>query len=219
MNQVLHSLGRHVEHDPRSRGYSVVVDHNQPLRKVTHRRYGSILNQGQLGSCTGNAMAGAVNTAPIHKPGAKPLVEADAVSIYEAATLVDNVPGVYPPDDTGSSGLAVCKVAKSRGLISAYHHAFSLSDALQALMAGPVIVGMDWYEGFDTPDTNAVVTIQGQVRGGHEVEAVGYDPATRLVKFANSWGKTYGKAGYFFMLDGTLGQLLNQQGDVQVPLP
>lgn len=212
-------LGRHVEHDPRSLGYPVQVDEAVPLRKVLWARTGTPLNQGNLGSCTGNAMVGALNTTPLRKTGVKLLVEKDAVSIYEAATIIDGVPGQYPPDDTGSSGLAVCKVAKTRGLISGYTHAFSVTQALQALMAGPVITGVNWYEGFDTPDANGLVRISGQIRGGHEFEVRGYDPATDLVTAENSWGKSWGVTGLFHFTSKTWATLLGEQGDVSVPLP
>lgn len=110
----LHPLGRHVEHDPRSRDYPFEVAAATPLRKTLWRRYGRVLDQGQLGSCTGNAIVGALNTLPLRKTGAAALTEKDAVSIYGSATAIDSIPGQYPPTDTGSSGLAVCKSAGAR---------------------------------------------------------------------------------------------------------
>ncbi len=38
-----------------------------------------------------------------------------------------------------------------------------------------------------------------EIFGGHAVMAVGYDDNTRLIKIRNSWGKEWGKKGYFFM--------------------
>jgi C1A family cysteine protease len=35
------------------------------------------------------------------------------------------------------------------------------------------------------------------VLGGHCVLAVGYDDATQLFKVRNSWGTSWGQAGYF----------------------
>lgn len=211
-------LGRHIEHDPRSRNYAFALT-GHPLTKVLWPRAGSPLNQGNLGSCTGNAITGVLNTAPFRKNGAKLYTEKEAVRIYELATTLDKISGSYPPDDTGSSGLAVCKAAKQLGLISGYKHAFSLQAALEALMSGPVITGVAWYEGFDTPDPNGLVQISGQVRGGHEFEILGYDPATDLVEAENSWGASWGVKGRFFFTSATWGKLLAQQGDVTVPVP
>jgi hypothetical protein len=212
-------LGRLVEHDPRSRDFPALVDEAAPLRKVLWRRYGKPFDQGDLGSCTGNAIAGAINTEPLHAAGKRLLVEADAVEIYSHATDLDNAPGSYPPDDTGSSGLAACKAAKALGYISGYRHAFSLTAALQALMSGPVITGVSWFEGFDTPNKKGLVEISGSVRGGHEFEVLGYDPATDLVTAENSWGSSWGLAGRFHFTAKTWAELLAQQGDVTVPIP
>lgn len=212
-------LGRHVEHDPESRAYAVTAA-PVPLRTVHHRRYGGPFDQGATSSCTGNAAAGAMNTAPLYTPGRRILTEQDALTVYELATTLDSIPGSYPPDDTGSSGLAVAKALQQKGLISGYRHAFSLAEALQALQAGPVIAGIDWYQGFDSPNPAGVVEIAGEVRGGHEIEILGYEraavPLDALVVFENSWGVGYGVNGRGKMSVRTLGVLLDAQGDVTV---
>lgn len=214
-------LGRHVEHDPRSRDYAFeFMAAPGTLRNVHHRRYGGVFDQGNLGSCTGNATAGAVNTAPIHHAHKALLKEADAVAIYELATTLDNISGSYPPDDTGSSGLSAAKAAKQKGYIATYRHAFNMQQALAALQLGPVITGVDWYEGFDTPDPDGIVRIAGQVRGGHEFEVVGFEVAAKLedslVICKNSWGESWGKKGGFAFTVATWQQLLDSQGDVTI---
>lgn len=211
-----HRLGRHIEHDPRSRNFRVEVDHAAPLRTVHHRRYGEPFDQGNVGSCTGNAVAGALNTAPLHAAGHHLLTEMDAVALYELATVIDSIPGSYPPDDTGSSGLAVAKAAQEQGLISSYRHAFGIDDALQALMAGPVITGVDWYSAFDSPDASGLVSIDGSVRGGHEFEVLGYDAHTQTVVAENSWGVGWGQRGRFRFAVATWAALLADGGDVTV---
>ncbi len=113
----------------------------------------------RLVNCTGNALVGALMTDPLYRKGSETLGEPDAVEIYEKATLLDNVPGSYPPDDTGSSGLAVCKAAKQMGLLSSYRHAFSWTSALRALAQMPIIVGVSWYDSFDEPDARGFVSI------------------------------------------------------------
>lgn len=168
-------------------------------------------------------MAGWCNTAPKATASSTLLTETDAVRIYEEATRLDAIPGSYPPDDTGSSGLAVCKAAKREGRITAYRHAFSIHGALLALQAGPVITGVPWYEGFDSPDADGHVAIAGQVRGGHEFEIVGFTPVGAhyldgLVEAVNSWGAGWGKTGHFFFTARTWSELLAQSGDCTVPI-
>lgn len=215
-------LGRHVEHDPRSRDYAYEIPAGLTLVAVEHKRHGSLFNQGQLGSCTGNALCGAKNTEPLYHSGSSHLIaEAGAVDIYSLATRLDGLSdGYYPPTDTGSSGLAVAKAAKQEGMIGSYSHAFDMDAALAALQAGPVITGVAWYEGFDTPDANGLVKISGQIRGGHEIVARGYEPAPSpddsLILLDNSWGTAYGDNGHFYWTVATWKQLLAQQGDVTI---
>jgi hypothetical protein len=213
----MNRLGRLIQHDPRSRDYPAARS-TGPLRKVNWARSGSAFDQGTLGSCTGNAIAGCLNTAPFHLKYHRRFTEADAVSIYALATTLDPFPGTYPPDDIGSSGLAACQAAQKLGYIAGYQHAFGIEHALEALQLGPVITGVDWYSAFDRPDSRGQVRIAGDVRGGHEVEAYGYDPATDLVFFWNSWGRTWGLRGRFCMTSRTWAELLANRGDVTVPV-
>lgn len=216
-------LGRHVEHDPRSWEFQVEPVDMATIGAVSWHRRGASFNQGDLGSCTGNALCGVMNTAPFQPTEPHLMTEADAVSVYEAATLVDAIEGSYPPDDTGSSGLAVCKVAKSRGWIKGYRHAMGITQALSALQAGPVITGIPWFEGFDSPDADGMIEIAGQVRGGHELEVISFAPVPGgvvldgVIELPNSWGAHWGLHGRCRMTARTWSQCLEQRGDVTVP--
>jgi hypothetical protein len=219
-------LGRHVEHDERSLAYAVehIVDELLPPKTVSWRRWSPILDQGDLGSCTGNALTGALACEPFCTipTEAGQFNEAFAVSLYSHATAIDGIPGQYPPDDTGSSGLAVCKVAKSMGLIGSYHHALTVSGLLHALQLGPVIIGAPWYEGFDRPDEHTgAVEIGGAIRGGHEflVRAYQHGPteADSWLIADNSWGSSWGVKGQFRFSVATWRTLAANQADVTIP--
>lgn len=209
-------LGRHVEHDERSKAFPARV---ADVVTTLHKRHSKILDQGELGSCTGNAMTGLLGTDPHYsaKHTAENPVdnEALAVKLYEHATLLDNVDGAYPPDDTGSTGLAVAKAAQQQGLISGYAHAFGLQHALGALAVAPVIVGVNWYDSFDGPDNHGNVTISAdaQVRGGHEFELIGLDAEEQFVHAVNSWGASWGLHGNFYFSFADLDRLLAEDGD------
>lgn len=209
----LHPLGRHVEHDPRSREFVATLA--PAPRTVEHHRHCPPFDQGQLGSCTGNAIAGLLMTDPVRHVSWH-FTERMAVDLYERATRLDSIPGQYPPDDTGSSGLAAAKAAKSRGYISGYAHAFGLDQALAALTLQPVIIGVNWYDSFDQPSPPGLVTITpgAQVRGGHEFELVGLDVAGKTVHACNSWGTGWGNNGFFHLSWSDLDRLLHEQGDV-----
>lgn len=215
-------LGRHVRHDPRSLRF--------PFRAsgpLVSRRWsvGStpILNQGDIGSCTGNATVAALMCSPfketLSSEKAAALDEDLAIRIYSRATETDPFPGSYKPDDTGSSGLDAAKAAKEFGYISGYNHAFTLADALAALSIGPVIIGVNWTSGMDRTDSTGMIASTGSTRGGHEVCLDEINTDRGIVWLRNSWGSRWGVQGRASMTFTTLGQLLDSQGDATVFTP
>lgn len=217
-------MARHVEHDPRSRAFPAAT---APIRTVHHQHHGPTLDQGQIGACTGNASADALMSGPLYRPG-RDLAEPAALRIYELATTLDNQPGQYPPDDTGSTGLAAAKACKELGYISSYRHAFGAPHAIGALQHAPIIIGIPWYEGFDEPaKVTGLVHARGRVRGGHEVCVLGYDASDGELELINSWGDTWGvaipgcgvEAGGFRMSRSTFAKVLADQGDATVFVP
>jgi hypothetical protein len=206
-------LGRHVEHDPQSRAFSAGT---ALIKTVRYKRHGKVFNQGDLGSCTGNAMAGLLMTEPLWISG-RTLTEGDAVALYKAATKLDNIRGTYPPTDTGSSGLGVMKAAVKAKYIVGYAHTFSIEQLLGSLSLRPGILGVNWYDSFDDArsDGECRLTASATVRGGHEVEMFGIDVKKKRVWCYNSWGSTWGglKNGTFYFSWKTLKRLLSEQGD------
>jgi hypothetical protein len=186
------------------------------------------LNQEKLLSCTGNGGTHCLATDSKVKTGAvvvlngsstevEPLDENYAINLYSAATQIDEWEGTaYPPDDTGSSALAIAKVLKTRGLIDVYNHCFSLDDVLGALQYGPVMLGTNWYQGMFTADERGLVTISGEVAGGHEYLAIGIEVERREIICINSWGSGWGVNGTFRMNWNTLSRLLDENGDAMV---
>jgi hypothetical protein len=215
-------LGRNVRHDSRNRLYA----HRRQDRQLTSQMWSRqipILDQGNVGSCTGNFMVGALGTDPLF--GALPqghpaLDETLALKIYSAAEVLDG-DGPYPPQDNGSTGPSVDQVAKTMGLIAGYTHGFSLADMLDALEDGPVGMGSNWYDSMDSPDSSGLVAVSANavIRGGHEFLARGKDVDSKLVHFDNSWGTGWGINGSFSMSYATVERLLGEQGDVTVPIP
>lgn len=210
------ALGRHEEHDPKSLTFAAAKA--VALKDVMWVYHGQVLDQGQIGSCTGNAAVEVIMTGPYFDHLKKVFVESDALSVYEQATRLDTIPGHYLPNDTGSSGLGVMKALVKRGLIRGYQHAFGLDHALGALMLGPVITGVPWYEGMFNPDANGTVHLTGAIAGGHEFLVLGYDLANKRVRCLNSWSAGWGDKGYFWIGQDDWGKLLSQQGDVSVPV-
>jgi hypothetical protein len=223
-------LGRHVRHDPRSLRFLVAARPLGELRSVQHERRIPVLDQGDLGSCTGNAAEGCVGTGamfdaiPADLPARPSLTNADsdeeqARALYSAATALDDYEGEWPPEDTGSDGLSVAKACQRAGLISGYRHATSLDAALAALAAQPVIAGINWYSGMDSPDEDGIVRVTGEIRGGHEICLDELDVENRHIAFTNSWGPSWGLSGRAWISWDDFGRLLDEDGDVTVFTP
>lgn len=220
-------LGRHVLHDSRSLLYTVgAVDDPRTLTSVRHAANIPILNQGNLGSCTGNA--GTANMASIgfwpsvatllsKTDGAKN--ETWAVGLYSQATALDPWKGQYPPTDTGSDGLSVAKALKARGLISGYQHATSRDATLTALAKQAVMVGTDWHEDMFQPAADGRLSVTGDVAGGHEYVLDELDVEHQRVWMRNSWGASWGIDGRAWMSWDDLGTLLSANGDCTVLTP
>lgn len=215
-------LGRRIRHDSRSLAYRWQRQLPAELQvSQLWKRNVPIFDQGNVGSCTGNAEVGALGTDPLYAtlPAGHPaLDEAEALRIYSAAETIDG-DGPYPPNDNGSSGLSVAQAAKNAGLIAGYVHCLSLSDVIDALQTGPVIIGSNWYQGMDSPDSSGLVTISGSVRGGHEYLCRGVDVTAQLLHLDNSWGTSWGVGGSFTYSYDTLTRLLAEQGDATVSVP
>lgn len=220
---VPHGLGRSVNHDPRSRQFAFRASPRAQLTAVRHARQVPVFDQGNLGSCTGNAAVGCMTTgqffATVNAADAdwlEPLNEDAAVHCYSEATKIDPWSGAYPPEDTGSDGLSVAKVLKSAGAITGYQHAFTLNDALAALMDRPLITGVYWLDDMFDPSPEGLVSPTGAIAGGHEFVVDEYDPVRGWVGFTNSWSPYWGVAGRFFMEAEKYGALLARDGDVTI---
>ncbi|WP_198045501.1 C1 family peptidase [Kitasatospora mediocidica] len=233
-------LGRLVEHDPRSLAYAHGVLPKSAISSVDWTRRAPILDQGQLGSCTGNAATGALGTDSagrtastsvtvsaagatashgLFTAGQHVLDEAFAVALYSLATLLDGIPGQYPPTDTGSSGIGVAKALQALGLAQSYTHAFSLAALNSALQQGPVLIGIEWLNSMFNPASDGRIPVDqtSGVAGGHELELCRFDATAGEYWIANSWGTSWGQAGCGYLTAADLTWLLSQQGDVTIP--
>lgn len=216
--------GRHVAHDPRSLAYRADVSGLKPA-DVIHAHVGGVLNQGKLGSCTGNSGAQCLNTYPLHRPGDKVWKEADAVQLYADATAVDPFPGTYPPDDTGSSGLAVGKVLQARKVITRYEWGFGIDDTTKLATTDVLSIGIEWTNDMFTPDDQGYLHPTGAVAGGHQPTIRGVNFTGEWVLILNSWGAGWGGwvdpktgkrlyPGHARMKFADLEALLKRNGDV-----
>lgn len=215
-------LGRRPEFDEKSKGFSVrtLLGPRTTTLPEKGRTWTctSVLDQGNEGSCVGHGFAHELIASPAP---VKTIDHDDAVKFYKAAQKVDQWPG---ESYSGTSVLAGAKALTSRGWYGEYRWAFDWTDALHALVnIGPIVIGVNWYEGMDTPrhvhDREAPwITASGAVRGGHCVAVIGYLKYRNAVKIINSWGEGWGLKGRALLSVGDFKRILEEDGECCVPL-
>ena len=185
-------------------------------------------NQGKLGSCTANALVGALEFLEV-KAG-QPLVDLSRLFIYYNERVIEGSvqedSGAYLRDGIKALAklgvcaealwpyniakftqkpTAACYVQAMQHLIASYHRLATVDDMRACLAGGyPFVFGFTVYESFES----AAVTASGVVNlpqpaetvlGGHAVMGVGYDDATQRFIVRNSWDRDWGQKGYFTM--------------------
>lgn len=221
-------LGRHIVHDSRSLRYRY-LPRKEPrlLSSIRHQMHIPILDQLDVGSCTGHAITAAcggeafwpITQQKFPQPLNAATAHAFAEDVYGKATELDPWPGTWRPEDTGSDGLSVAKAMQGLGMISGYQHATSLTAALNALAERPVIVGTDWLSGMYDPAADGKIVATGTVEGGHEYCLDELDVARQRVWIRQSWSEQWGLQGRAWMSWADLGKLLANYGDCTVLVP
>lgn len=210
----------------------------RPLKSVAHERtvppfdqnrcspevissLGGDPSQTALGNCTANAALGTLMTAPFHKPEWS-WTEDDAVRLYHEETILDDsqIPGEWPPQDTGSTGPWSMLALEKRGLIRSWVHTRYLHTALRLLMAGPISIGVSWFQNMFTPDSNDTIRVDeaSGLAGGHQIEVLALDVEGQRVQLCNSWGPDWGADGRAWFAWHDLDLLLHLGGDCVQPV-
>ena len=230
-------LGCNVHLDSRSWDYAVQPK-NTPIASVRHEAFIPILDQGQVGSCTGESACSCAYHAPFFSTAEKlwvyPPDQPGAYAWYAANTREDDYAGTftYPPpggDDTGSDTLTSAKVAQEAGIISGYQMAGDLTSSLEALQVAPGQTGIPWYNSMFTAPSSGLLTVdfKSGLAGGHALcvdevvtaDAPGNGTGKLLVGGPNSWGTGFGAAGRWYMVGTDWMALRKQQGDVYFWVP
>ena len=212
-----------------TRDYAYQLTATPPRTVVDLRPYCSpIEDQGQLGSCTGNAIAGAIEL--LDKRAGRTL-DVSRLFIYYYERLLEGTvnydSGAYIRDGiratnrygapleslwpynisrfrTAPSTEAINDAAKRK--VTLYERAVDFNACIDSLNNGyPVIVGFDVYSSFEANSVARTGMMpypnvnRESLLGGHAVLLVGYNNSTQRFTVRNSWGTNWGDRGYFYM--------------------
>lgn len=217
--------------DQRDYTYSAPVTALQTLPpKVDLRpKCPPVYDQGQLGSCTANAI-GAAFQFDQKKQGLKDFIpsrlfiyynerDIEGTTDHDSGAMIRdgvksvNKQGVCPetmlPYDISNFTQKPPQTAYTEALKHVANQYSRVARTLQqmkgCLASGfPFVFGFTVYDSFESPKVaqTGVVPLPGpgeQVLGGHAVVAVGYDEPSHRFIVRNSWGTGWGIKGYFTM--------------------
>jgi C1A family cysteine protease len=188
----------------------------------------SVYDQGQLGSCTANAIAGALEFDQIKQKLAEATpsrlfiyynerVIEHSVNSDAGAMIRDGVKSVnkqgacaeslwpYNIDQFTVKPSAMCYQTALQHKATSYQRVLrNLAQMRRCLVDFPFIFGFTVYESFesDAVAQSGIVPMPAHnesVLGGHAVLAVGYDDASQRFLVRNSWGSSWGMQGYCTM--------------------
>ena len=220
---------RHQNPDARDKVYAARLSAAPPAECDLRPEMPPVYDQGQLGSCTGNAIAGAMeyerdrqglsDFVPArlfiyyNERAMEGTVSSDSGAMIRDGIKVVNSEGVCPetlwPYDTGMFAVKPpkrCYVAALTDRLVQYEAVQTLADLKDAISSKlAVVFGFTVYESFESPQVAQTgvlpmpdVQTESTV-GGHAVVAVGYSDPKGHVIVRNSWGPSWGAAGYFYM--------------------
>lgn len=185
-----------------------------------------VVDQGQLGSCTANALAGAMgyihaaatpfsrlfiyyNERAIehHITSDSGAMIRDGIKTLAKKGVCAEAEWPYNIAQFKKKPSAKCFTDAQANRIATYSRLSTLNDMLQCLADGyPFVFGFTVYESFESQEvaSTGVMNLPAaneQPLGGHAVMAVGYDMASQRLIVRNSWGTGWGLdgSGYFTM--------------------
>ncbi len=215
-------LDRLPEFDKRSLAYLAVEGIEQkPLRSYTWS-LADRLNQGQEGACVGAAVTHELLARPAKVKGVDMAYAREEIYWRSQRDFDDWPGGAYPgatPFYEGTSVLGGMKAATALGWYGGYTWAWSVEElALAVAYRGPAVLGVNWYGSFFEPDADGLITIAGNVAGGHAILANGVSVKRRQFRLTNSWGPSFGLDGQCFISFDDMARLFDEAGEAAVPV-
>lgn len=187
-----------------------------------------VQDQGELGSCTANALAG--NLDYLKKQQLKKVLDFSRLFIYYNERVIEHTvntdSGAMLRDGIKSlAKLGACPEGEwpydiskftqkppekdyadaLKYQITAYYRLTTIDQMKHTLASGyPFVFGFSVYESFESEEVarTGIVPMpkpDERLLGGHAVMAAGYDESKQQFIVRNSWGTKWGISGYFMM--------------------
>lgn len=205
-----YGLGRRYAPDQRDSSFPMLarLDLAAPLPRYKYWSAPFVLDQLDTPQCVGYAWS-----AWLHASPTRTKIGPHASLIYSEAQKVDEWPG---EGYAGTSVRAGAKVMQAQGRIAEYVWASDVETIKRwVLTRGGIVVGTDWYASMFK--TNAwdylVVNPSSGLVGGHAWFILGYSAARESFRALNSWGRSWGDQGRFWLRATDLATLLESQGE------
>jgi len=197
-----------------------------PSKVDLRSKFPPIYDQGNLGSCTANALCGLIGYN-------KPTIKGSRLFLYynerflENTILTDSGAFLYDgiislqkygicqetewPYDDGPKQFTVkpsnqCYInAQNHNALQVQNINNDLTHMKNSLASGnPFVVGITVYSSFESAKVTRtgmvpMPTYKDQLLGGHAVVCVGYDDSKQVWIMRNSWGTNWGDKGYFYL--------------------
>ncbi|MBZ4410713.1 C1 family peptidase [Myxococcus sp. XM-1-1-1] len=205
------------------------IQSNLPAKVDLTPQCPPVYDQGQLGSCTANAIAGAIE----FDQKMEKLTEfipsrlfiyfnertiEGTVNIDSGAMIRDGIKSVanlgacpesdwpYDINNFAEKPPQAAFTNAKQHLVVLYQRLIQELNTLKGCLASgyPFVFGFTVYESFESPEVERTGIMpmprsSEQPVGGHAVLAVGYDDEARQFIVRNSWGPNWGLDGYFRM--------------------
>lgn len=207
------------------RFYPLVIEAKLPVKVDLAPKCSPVEDQGQIGSCTAQSVAGLLEF------NQKKKMEHSRFFIYWNERVMEGT----TDEDAGAtlrSGMKVihqlgscdeklwehkednlftappkkCFTAAKKNKIKQYTRVGGHINSMKTILASgvPFVFGFAVYSSFMTAKVakSGVMPMpksHDSMLGGHAVMAVGYDDKKKMVKIRNSWGVGWGQKGYFYM--------------------
>jgi C1A family cysteine protease len=188
-----------------------------------------VYDQGQLGSCTANAIGGAFEFELIKKKAKdfmpsrlfiyynerviENTVNSDSGAMLRDGMKTVNKQGVcseilwpYNISEFTQKPYSTCYTEALKHQVVSYQRVVRTINNMKASLAQgfPFVFGFSVYEAFESAEVakTGIVNLPKKdeaLLGGHAVVAVGYDEPSKRFIVRNSWGAGWGLKGYFTM--------------------